>query len=95
MVSFLIIPMENRHFAVKTEMSLEYVNFSEVKCFLSSLSSSLEMQSLFKALEIYIYHFIVKTKRIYCSCMIGLIIKSDKNELFKINLKKNCENVFH
>lgn len=73
-------------------MSLEHVDFSEGKCLLSSLSSPLEMQSLFMALEIYIYHFIVKTKRIYCSCMIGLIIESDKDEL--INLKKNCDNLF-
>lgn len=35
--------MENRYFAVKTETSMEYIDFSDVKCFLSSLSSPLEM----------------------------------------------------
>lgn len=57
--------MENRYFAVKTEMSMEYIDFSDVKCFLSSLSSPLEMWSSFMALEIYIYNLMVKTKRIY------------------------------
>lgn len=87
MVSLLVIPMENRYFAI-TEMSLEYVDFSEVKCFLSSLSFPLEMQSSFMALEIDIYHIILKTKRIYCTCMLGLIIETGKDELLTIESEK-------
>lgn len=84
MVSLLTIPTENRYFVMKTEMSLEHVDFSEVECLLSSLSSTLEVQSSFMSLEIYIYHFIIKTKRIYCSCVLGLITGSDKDELLTI-----------
>lgn len=84
MVLVLIIPMENRYFVIKSEMSLERVDFSEAKCFFSSLSSPLEIQSLLTALEIHIHQVIVKTKKIYCSCMIGLMIKSDKDELLTI-----------